>query len=127
MPHALGSASAANYFREYGEAGSHYQEKLDAAKRGRLRRKNQWDRIKDKIKCGCLGCEVKPETDGYEVTNFVQINMNLHCGKVGLYEKHSVWLCEKHHEELGSDEKIATEIPKESWMLAEDFKEMFEN
>lgn len=114
MPHMQGM-SASNYFMQHGEAGSHYQEKLDAAERGRSRRKEQWDRIKDKVKCGYPGCKVKPETDGYEITNFVQTNMN----------EYTVWLCEKHDKELDSDKKVVDTIPKESWMLAEDFQKIF--
>ena len=127
MPHGLGCASAANYFREYGEAGSNYREKLAAAERGRSRRKEQFDKIKGKIKCGYLGCGVKPKTDGYEITNFVQTDMNLHCGKHDLYEEHSVWLCEKHDKELDSDEKVTAAVPKESWFTREEFKKVFGN
>lgn len=124
MPHMQGM-SASNYFMQHGEEGSHYQEKLDSAERGRARRKKQFNRIKDKVKCGYPGCKVKPETDGYEITNFVQIDMNLRCEKHGLYEEHSVWLCEKHDKELDSDKKVVDTIPKESWMLAEDFQKIF--
>ena len=124
MPHMQG-VSASNYFMQHGEAGSHYRRKLDTAERGRSRRKQQWDRIKDKIKCGYPECGIRPETDGYEITNFVQIDMNLHCEKAGIHEEHSVWLCEKHDKELDSDEKVIAVISKKSWVPRERFKKVF--